>query len=296
MDRSHVIGFALRLLLVSAAAAAVPVRAAEEPAKKAVNDTITATKGDLEALKADHVMPLDPRLTLPGMGAPELSMPSSLPLPRPPTTATESAKTAKSGAWLIDAMEKKSAHSSDPRNRERADKSGAGLNSPAAAFGEEKDMTVQMDRRELVRDEAEAVAAVKDAPNPLTGFMEAWMTPHDFNLLKTTMETSPGPSPLNSPDRLGQALALPDASGFAATADLARRAGPAGPVENPYVQAMTLPSPQSLLPELKTPLPLPGPNPAGFLPPPVQEKPAPFRPEVQKRDDDAKYFPQLKRF
>jgi hypothetical protein len=296
------------LLLASAAADGVR---ADEAEKKAVNDTITATKRDLEALKTDHILPVDQKLSLPGMEAPSMSMPSSL--PASPLRQNEPGPApTKSATWLLDAMEKDSPRSPDERSRDTTGKFGTDSKSQAGPFGDAKETARSADgtdRREPARGETERLSNVKDAPNPLTSYMTGWMTPRDFNLLLKPEETGAATLPGSSLDTPGQSLFLPGSTNFAAAlpggavSDLAVRNGPAGPgpAENPYLQAIALPSPQGgpLPAELNAPpVQLAAPRPAPLSLPPVSEpdKPAPYRPEMLKRDDDAKYFPQLKRF
>lgn len=308
--------------LLLASAAADGAQAADEDEKKPVNDTITATKRDLEALKIDRILPADQKLSLPGMEAPSMSMPPVLPAPTSPPDQNPSqnprqngtaAGSDKSPTWLIDAMEKDAPHSLDERGRDKTGKSGADFKPEAGRFGDAAETTgpanapSRADRRETARDEAAELSAVKDAPNPLSGYMAAWMTGRDFNLLLKPEETGAARLPTGSMGAPGQDLPFTGSAGFdaalpgGAVPDPASRSnGPAGAAENPYLEVIALPSPPGLLPaELNAPPPPmspPRPASASLPPPPAPDQPAPFQSEIRKRDDDAKYFPQLKRF
>jgi hypothetical protein len=295
-------------LLLAFLAVAPGVRAAAEE-KKSGNDVITATRRDLEALKTDRTLTSEPRPALSGLEAPAMEMPSSVPMPMPdPQQKKSSPDAGKSANWLIDAMKKSAPRSPADRNRDRMDKSEDELKSDDDLFGDAKETAdrTTASQEPARRDDPGDSPAVKTAPNPLTGFMAAWMTPRDFNLLLKPEETGPGAAPAGTADMPGQAFFGPGPTGMITVpTDVAALGGnatrpndPAGSPTNPYLQAMTLPTlPNPGAIELTLPAPPPV-TPRPTVPPPqaAPEPPAYFRPEIQKRDDDAKYFPQLKRF
>ena len=308
--------------------AAAPAPAAEQDAKTG-NDTISATRRDLEALKSDRNLPLDSsKVALPTIDAPTIGAPASLgpAMPLPPTAQPPPGQSParRSNSWLIDAM---GANSGEKTNslqqlmlgedgRAKTGRAISDSRSRLGLTGVEKDSVLGAGNG-MQRDvqtkpgEKSDFAPLKDAapaPNPLAGYMAGWMTSRDFNLLaKPDTGGAPGwsgggPSPAvaGSGEAFAASPAFFSAIGGSVEVGAAKGGGPAGAPENPYLQALTLPAPA---PVPAVPPVLAPPSPASFpsvLPP--LDAPAPpartevARPELQKRDDDAKYFPQLKRF
>lgn len=312
--------------------AAVRAQAAE-PA----NDTISATRRDLEALKSDRNLPADSaKVALPTIDAPPIVAPATLtptrPLPPEAQPLPGQGQPRRSNSWLIDAMEGNSGESG--RNggaaktnswqllmlgedgRAKGGKAGGDSRSRLGLSEAEKDGILGT-RAGLQRGGDAAAegkpdpASLKDtAPNPLAGYMAGWMTSRDFNLLARPETgggpgwpggaggsgvTGPGETFSPSPAFFAAAIGGPAAVGPA------RAEGSAGAPENPYLQALALPASPPAQPPLLVLPPSPGPAPfPAVLSPP--DRPAPPErielphPELQKRDDDAKYFPQLKRF
>ncbi len=289
---------------------------AEDGEKKPVNDAITATRQGLEALKTDStLMGGDNRLSLPSFETPSLAVPASAPALQSPQNKL-APPSAKSASWLIDAMKKNGPLSTDAQRggkpgKSRDDsKTGTGLADELGRESDDKEDTALADRQLAARNDAPGPSTAKDAPNPLGGYMAGWMTPHDFNLLLKPEETGSGPSTFS---RLPSDIAGPPAgSGLdfatalsgatnATSLAAARPAASLGQPENPYLQIVAPPlSPSNgpagiaaLQPLLTVP---PAPPPAQ----PVMETPAGAAgnnlPEILKRDDNAKYFPQLKHF
>ncbi|HWA10499.1 MAG TPA: hypothetical protein VG838_13720 [Opitutaceae bacterium] len=308
---------------LAVAAASRPARAADGDDRKTGNDVISATRGDLEALKTDRLLPSDPKLALPSFETPALSVPTPAPAPLLPQDASPEkagqSGQGKSRTWLIDAMEKNFPESStargqgqDRNGRTRTDATKSdrdldllGLAGDAKTGGRATDPAEQgaAARQEPARS---SVADVKDAPNPLQGFMAGWMTPRDFNLL--LKPDAPGGAPAlaappgENPGQSFTSMSVPASAPGGLLPGLDAPANPPvrAPVENPYLQPIALPPSGPAMLDLGPPPPpvVMRPPPSAAAPEPEPEKPAPAftRPELQKRDDDAKYFPQLKHF
>ena len=165
----------------------------------------------------------------------------------------------KPGNWLVDAMDEKS-----PASRGAAATVARPGESPVTASA------------------AHAGSRPDDgAVNPLSSYLATWMTPHDLEVLKLKgPETNPtggaGASSRGSTPRGSLTAGAPANPYLPGPAPVAPVDGKAPPV----TPAATLPAPASLaVKNDATPAKTPGP-------------PA----EVLKSQDDAKYFPQLKRF
>jgi hypothetical protein len=165
----------------------------------------------------------------------------------------------KTGNWLVDAMGEKGTGAPD------ATKTGNGLGevgskaNVAAAGPRPEDGTV----------------------NPLTSYLSAWMTPHDLEVLKLQGTDTNRPGLGGGAGRKSQPAArmMPGLSGNPYLADSVA-AVPAGAKAPEKAPSVNLPAPVSL---------------AVKNDPPLAKPPGPPA-EVIKSQDDAKYFPQLKRF
>jgi hypothetical protein len=305
------------------AVASAGLAAADAP-KQPVSETINAARQGLEALKADPTLPsTDLRLTLPSFDTPSLTLPAPTAPLLPVTSAQPDQPTAfqagKSSSWLIDAMEKNSSASvADPRRGKTSrtnDDTKAGL---SLTPGTERNAADDKDNAlaENVSGDRTALSdqsPVKDAPNPLGGFMAGWMTARDFNLLYKTTEGGAAPfGSLSTPaDNTGLNL-LPTGTDFAAampggSAVVAMPRSNPGleRPENPYLQTLApalmpggsgpadLSTPPMPVPPLSALAPLQSDASARSQPP---SGPGADLPEILKRDDNAKYFPQLKHF
>jgi hypothetical protein len=117
--------------------------------------------------------------------------------------------------------------------------------------------------------------------NPLSNYLAAWMTPRDLELLKARDAAT---NPAGSAATPGRTAGAPSVT-------------PATQRVNPY-----LPAPSSAPKTQLTIAPVvPAPKPPTALSPPSKTEDAPAKTtgppaERQKAQDDAKYFPQLKRF
>ena len=168
---------------------------------------------------------------------------------------------AKTGNWLVDAMAGKTAGAQDEsKAKGLPGDARSGTNDPRAAYKPEE-------------------AGV----NPLSSYLNAWMTPRDLELLKAQGADAPASAsrPVAPASRV-----LPGLNG--------RTPDPQG---NPYVVDPTT------TPTIAAKLPPPAPAPKPAATPLAEGKNAaapaktPGPPaDVLKSQDDAKYFPQLKRF
>jgi hypothetical protein len=324
------------LLAWAAAGSPVQAQAAEQetrPANDAISATrrdLEALKSDRN-LPMDSS-----KVALPTIDAPQIAAPTTLGpgAPLPPTAQSKpgQGQPRRSNSWLIDAMEGNSGENSlngganpkDPwqqlmlgdDSRDKAGRANGDSGSRLGLSNVEKD-GILGDRRNLSRGTSSAadgkpeLAPLKDAaPNPLAGYMAGWMTSRDFNLLaKPDTGGAPGsPEGISGSPITGATEAFSPSSAFFSAAvggpvdfGSSRGSGPTGAPENPYLQALTQPPPSSTLPPALTLPPMSAPAPVSSVLPPLDNPAPPARlefahPELQKRDDDAKYFPQLKRF
>jgi len=298
--------------------------AAADAPKQPVSETINAARQGLEALKADPTLPSsDLRLALPSFDTPSLTLPAPNASPLPATSTQPEKPTAfqagKSGSWLIDAMEKNASSSaSDPHRGKTGRTNDDAKDGLGLTLGSERNPT-----DDKGNTFAENVAGdrtgpsdqspVKDAPNPLGGFMAGWMTSRDFNLLYKTTDGGGAPfASMSTPtDNPGLNL-LPAGTDFAAAMPggsavvaVPRPSPGLERPENPYLQALApvllpggggpadLSTPPMLMPPLSAPVPL---QPDASARSQAQGGPGADLPEILKRDDNAKYFPQLKHF
>lgn len=324
------------LLVPLLACAAVAGRAADQEPRPA-NDTISATRRDLEALKTDRNLPSgSAKVALPSIDAPQIEAPLPLgpgaPLAPNAPPAPGSAQPRRSSSWLIDAMEGNAGENGlnggtrkpnslqqlllDDSSRDGRARNGGEARSRLGTADLERG-GLSSARGDLRRgadadaDKPDAASLKEAAPNPLAGYMAGWMTSRDFNLLlKPETGGTPGASAGSGPAAQGpgetfsfspSSVFSPAVVGISTDTGPARMGGPAGAPENPYLQVLTLPAPPPAAPPTVAFPPSPAPMPFPSVLPPAGN-PAPAervelsRPELQKRDDDAKYFPQLKRF
>lgn len=140
-------------------------------------------------------------------------------------------------------------------------------------------------------------AGTKAEADPLSPFMDQWLSPHDRELLRPEGSEPDG----TAPQRLGIA---PTATGQTMVRDNRPQADPSralfAPANNPYLEETEAPLPPSAPTQAISPLPSPAP--VSQPPPPAAEPPKPEAKRPQERPatapliDDRKYFPQLRRF
>jgi hypothetical protein len=314
-----------RLLLASLLLGPVlSLRAAEE--QKKADDSIMANRKDVEALRTDPLLSPQQKLALPS----ELDS-STLPtfatsgpaLPNSRQKSKEDQKReTKSGGWLVDAMMKKKPEQ-DSRDSLKADKTDElDLLGHKQDPDDEHPNLAVADVRPSAKDRDQTTGRDRESPsdlkagakalNPLTGYMAGWMTPGDFSLLQKP--DTPGGSTLRTdlPDLAAQSALGPSGllADFDRTAAPSSRPGDSsllpggGPKENPYAQLLAGGSPgangslaDSIQHQLADPsLLAPPPPPPALMPPPEPSRASPLVPDNLKRNEDPKYFPQLKRF
>lgn len=276
------------------------------------SDVTEAAKRDLQEIKAAGIPTGRAGLKLPEISGPELH--GNSPQPRPDLSA-RGAREGKSSTWLLDAM--------DP-DRVRMEEEEKML----LLTGEKTETELQLEKRFRLpgdkqpatrQTEAKSKSSVAkpqlagEPPNPLTAFMGSWISQRDHELLMPKSKDVG-----NGSEALGRLLVSglqPEITRPAGTFTIGRDlvetleagGGPKHPANaNPYLQ--------NLLPNLPEPRMMTGsgllsgaPNaPLPSNPPSIglqlesddantPAKPA-ATPDRSRRTDDAKYFPQLRRF
>ncbi len=163
-------------------------------------------------------------------------------------------------------------------------------------------------RETSTRDRTEEADSTSRAANPLYGYLEGWLTPRDRSLLLPTVDSSPGEGA-----RLGADGSVPsrfrpqssiDTSGLVRDA---RRGPRAAPAPNPYLAAAepapgsyTFPSstfvPPPPAPAAPAGLAFPAAPEAGGSRPALTPRQDVYPPPTAPLVDEARYFPQLRRF
>lgn len=275
---------------------------------------------EFEAVKSARQPGLQPRGDIPRFSVPEMQVPpgAGAPLPQRSPSATD----PKSKNWLVEAMEKRGeagGRGLAPRDRGDREAGTRGFGQPdregGATTGESPDHE---------RAESKPGSAVS---NPLARYLDGWMTPQDYALLKPGIAdsiTKPGglaPAVVVKPGAASSS-AMPSLnsiaeSAAASTREPPRRAAPGRAQENPYLAALRGlgggPAPVSaglgggtsgvpvapgagrvsLAPTLAAPTA----STSLAAPPPPQPAPAKsVIPEFAKPNNDDKLFKPLKRF
>ena len=259
-------------------------------------DAIAGAKKEFENIKAGREAALLPKSGLPRVNLPELraTAPAVALGMKPKIAAPES----KPSNWLVDAMEKQAKvedrRGATSRTRDRDGKAAPASPEDREVGGADREFSPAAGSEE--RD-ASVVA------NPLTRYLEDWMTPQDYALLKPGLESvEPGVAAKTSGGMVPPAPA--------ATVGIGREfifgGGPASPAavvpvprENPYLQSLR-PHPAISAGVMSSkpiaPAVLSAPRTVTIAPPPPAP-PAPTKiPEFAKPPVDDKYFKQLKRF
>ncbi len=295
-----------RYLLVGLMAAGLRAEEKTGPASPPPEDAIIAAKRDYDLIKGAKSSSLDPqKIDLPKMEAPMMhlsgdEMSAFLESEAAQKKKAKDLKKGKSENWLVDAMSEKK---TDSRDEGKATAISGTEDEPATSL--------TADVKDVPRNDTKSnTASAKPAAagdNPLTTYMSAWMTPKDLDLLKVK------PAETNlvaGPDK------TPEHGADAAMFDGLVRGDPAiGSVDTgsrPTAETRTNPYLAEFAPDstaaagMKDLLSLPAPSgpsysPAHPLLPTAQNDLSPAKTgtapmDLLKTPNDAKYFPQLKRF
>lgn len=271
-------------------------------------DAITAAKRDFQLLKSAQDGAAQPKGTVPRIAVPELHHDPAAARLRP--TPIKPELDQKSANWLVEAMEqtRESRKDRNARNdRERRD--GAELSGDASRredpLGSERTGSARDERpdpQERAEDKDMTPAEVA-VFNPLAQYLGDWMTPQDYALLGTRLQSGPaGGEFLRAATPAGVGGIDLGGSGAAETGLGVLASGTPGftrpPQENPYLQALSAPAP-SVGSVGSTPASgqISAPNPVPIYTPPPP--PAPARttvPDFVRPLPDEKYFKPLRRF
>lgn len=310
----------LRLLggLAFGASAGLPVAAAQEGATRtgeaaAVErsrqpDTIDSARDEIRRLKAERDAPLPASGGLPRVAAPEWHGGPAPLKPVPPPKKTPGTE-ARRNNWLVDALQRPAPAAGTGVWREREEIAAEqdsmflpDVRSDQTSAARTGKPTAEQGSRE--RPERESAGAISPAvANPLTRFLDDWMTPQDYALLGGPRAGNP--SALLLP---GGSLAAPSADATAvapmpltpriaeALPGMPSLPARAAPRENPFLAALNAPLP------MLAPVPTPPPAIVSSLPnavaPAVAPPPAPPQrvPDFARPSTDEKYFKPLRRF
>lgn len=242
-----------------------------------------------------------------GEALPKLQTPSAEPLDPPSPATNRESQNSQSPAtkknWLLEGMNKNGGRTGAAEDEEVIDPSNP-------------DFLVESYKRSQAKKERLAAEEARQRPksteetkpaNPLDGYMKDWLagSPVDRSVFESIDH---GPA-LRRADASGlSAKNLTDGRGDPHAMDL-RTSGDVVPTtkDNPYLASLSSASPTGAgnfqgqaasgfrpSPPPSAPNPLPPSAQVPSAPPPIP-KPLP-KPPVSQRDEDRKYFPQLKRF
>jgi hypothetical protein len=291
-------GIGLAFAIASVAAAQEPTAALNNSGQ--AQPSIAGAKKQFESIKSARDSAL-----LPESGMPRVTLPA-LPSPQgsgPPATSTKRAKPdstkAATGNWLVEAMEKQNDRSDPRRDKSTLRDRGGKLGS------ETEDRTgTDSDTRDAARDgQGRKDDETSSVVNPLTRYLDDWMTPQDYALLKPGLTSQFDPragannAVLSNPD-------VPVLPGGLSEFALGGTGVPTHlrgmPKENPYLQSLrpdSIVPPTTVLSKPVVSAPVQPPTVHRIAPPPPLTSPATTKiPDFAKPATDEKYFKQLKRF
>lgn len=279
------------------------------------DSALTAAARELDALRAsEQTRGVDAqRQGLPRVSVPTLTLPASPDAAPPPVQLNETElkrrerQERKAANWLIEGVRQEEAAA---RRRERSRANGtpgsADLQRAEGADEAEPTEEPETERQSTVEERATSPTPASeskptDPPNPFASFLADWLSPQDFQRFqRQNAETTRG----GVGGTVGSTQAVPGVapSQLAPTDHWFGGTGPAAtsitPAQNPFLTALSLPSP----PASETTAVIPpalsiGPA-ASITPSPpaeaVDQRPA--LPEFVKPVNDEKYFKPLKRF
>ena len=275
------------------------------PTAAAGEDAITGAKRDLEAIKALRGPAADAgRSDVPMLAAPEMvtapNGPTALRGPGGNLPKGTKGPAGSPGNWLVDAMAKKSERTATGRAPDTGDERRDETEVDRLTAGGGRSAR-ESERDPGRRDDKGAMPAVI---NPLSTFMAGWMSPQDYQLLRSGWAggAAKGTTPEGAVRAWSEgAVAMPTPDrGFTSTASPAQ--GGASSRENPFLAALgpAVPGPTvapSAAPTWTPPAPVVAKPALDPLPPPPVPSPAASTvPSFVKPLDDAKYFKPLKKF
>lgn len=271
-------------------------------ASTAESASIEGAKQQFELMKSARDSTPNPGTALPRPAMPELhSVPREAPQKSPSLKPEGS---AKSGNWLVEAMEK----GRDPRNpgeRRERDRERDRDGQPK----EDSERLATRTSRTEMQSDAERVGREKPAEaapaNPLAPYLSQWMTPKDYALLGSKIDRGAGDFLARPDGSSGTAVQAAAPAAVMASRDPASNGGPgakpslAKPPDNPYLQGLSMPAVAAAVPAPPAASGASVPTPPAasvYAAPPPPASPRPKVPDFVKPQTDEKYFKQLKRF
>lgn len=315
------IGLGLPVLYSSAAEAAKSGTAETPSSTTAVTPKsgIDSAKREFEAMKASRdPAHRDQRTALPGISVPQLHVEERGPAPAilPGKNAKQDPAAKKSSNWLVEAMDKEAARNGKNERGERErifsrrsdeeEREGGAVSRSDPALERARGDSAAEERK--YDDETTNRKRAAEAANPLTRYLEGWITPKDYAVLRPSLEESLGGRELAqsaagpaTPGGIAGTVGI-GGVGSAMMGDATKTPVSPVPRENPYLEAMqTRPEFGASAPTFAVAPPNVAPPPA---PPASIAAPAPpivpsarsKIPEFAKPQQDERYFKQLKRF
>lgn len=295
--------FALRVLLTTVLPVLTPAGEQNE---------LETVKSDLGTLAAERAGLGQEKISLPsidGPSAPTLDRPVTLSSEILKRTGTEQRTNAKkSQNWLLDAMDKENERADSRRalpgnrsldrdrlDKERAQPFGASEKSEIGDYGLDAERVAKPTAREIANETV-------PANNPLMPFMADWISKRDMDLLLPRNPAEPRFDENRAFFSPGTSL---DAQSTITLGDIGRTAETAAAPalrtqDNPYLSGLALPN---AVGPASSQLLVPAPASSDFdrrssltvERPKDDRQPTPSV-DLSKPDQDAKFFPQLKRF
>lgn len=278
-------------------------------ARSAATDTLESARDEIRGLKAGR----DARGVAEG-GLPRIAAPEwhggAVPAPPARPVQPNPAAGARNPNWLMDALQQPDAGGVRARDREDArggrtgeritfERTDGARSRSGQAPGE---LRGAAERSPPDRGQPGLVALT----NPLTVYLDDWMTPQDFALLKPGLDGRPaaalplgnlGAAPGGFPSGLPPGPMLPP--GAAAVPVVPATGGLGVGRENPFLAALNAPAAAGMAatpPVVSSPAPRPGTVTTPPAVPPPATPPVPRVPEFARPTADEKHFKPLKRF
>lgn len=280
------------------------------PARNGATDTMESARDGIRALKVEREAPNLSGVSRPRIAAPEwhggaASTPAVR--PAPPNPKGE----ARNPNWLIDALAQPDAADGLAQDRDdaRSGRPGARVAPDRAGLARSRAGLAPAESRSAAERIPPSPGMPGTGPitNPLTAYLDGWMTPQDFALLKPGLDggssallpmadagTAPGGFPAGALSPAG-AFRGPGPAPLAPAGDR-----PGAGRENPFLAALNAPVAGGAVAAQTPRLALPAPGPATMASPSGQSPPSPppasRTPDFARPAADEKYFKPLKRF